>query len=136
MNCFVCRVSEPPKTPKPPSVATAAEKKAEGKEEEDNDEEEEEEAGEDMPVNVDANLVESLLQSYTSQVGMSGPAGVLAGMLGVRLPTAQPLQTRGPVEQNEVEGEASAPGPREMGSSKVQASDPVGPAYIDLDALD
>lgn len=40
------------------------------------------------PVDVDLNLVESMLASYASQQGLPGPAGNLAGILGVRLPDA------------------------------------------------
>lgn len=39
-----------------------------------------------QPVNVDLNLVSNLLESYASQHGMPGPAGNLAGMLGIKLP--------------------------------------------------
>ena len=39
-------------------------------------------------MDVDLNLVRSLLESYTSQAGMPGPAGNLAAMLGLRLPPA------------------------------------------------
>lgn len=44
---------------------------------------EEEEA---TPLDVDMNLVRSLLESYSSQQGGAGPASNLAGMLGVPLP--------------------------------------------------
>lgn len=38
------------------------------------------------PVDVDLNLVNSLLASYGEQAGMPGPAGTLAGLLGLKLP--------------------------------------------------
>jgi len=38
------------------------------------------------PVNVDVNLLESLLASYAGEAGFPGPASTLAGMLGVSLP--------------------------------------------------
>ena len=39
-----------------------------------------------QPVDVDMNLVQSMLQSYTAQQGLPGPASNLAGMLGLQLP--------------------------------------------------
>lgn len=41
-----------------------------------------------LPVDVDMNLVKSLIQSYTSQQGLPGPASNLAGLLGFQLPDA------------------------------------------------
>jgi hypothetical protein len=41
------------------------------------------------PVNVDLNLVKSLLASYTAQEGQPGPATNLLSMLGVGLPSTQ-----------------------------------------------
>ncbi|PKI62546.1 hypothetical protein CRG98_017067 [Punica granatum] len=38
------------------------------------------------PVDVDVNLVKSLLDSFTSQEGLPGPASNLLGLMGVRLP--------------------------------------------------
>lgn len=38
------------------------------------------------PVDLDTNLVRNLLQSYTAQQGLAGPAGNLAGLLGLTLP--------------------------------------------------
>lgn len=38
------------------------------------------------PVDLDTNLVRNLLQSYTAQQGLAGPAGNLAGLLGLDLP--------------------------------------------------
>ena len=47
----------------------------------------EEHGGNDVkPVDLDTNLVRSLLQSYTAQQGLAGPAGNLAGLLGLNLP--------------------------------------------------
>ena len=47
----------------------------------------EEEGGSDLkPVDLDTNLVRNLLQSYTAQQGLAGPAGNLAGLLGLNLP--------------------------------------------------
>lgn len=42
--------------------------------------------GDLQPVDVDVNLVQSLLASYAGQQGLPGPAGALAGLLGIRLP--------------------------------------------------
>ena len=41
-----------------------------------------------VPVDVDVNLIESLLASYAGEAGVPGPASTLAGMLGVSLPLA------------------------------------------------
>lgn len=38
------------------------------------------------PVDVDLNLISSLLESFSSQQGMPGPASNLAGLLGLELP--------------------------------------------------
>lgn len=38
------------------------------------------------PVDVDVNLVKSLLESCGSQEGLPGPASNLLGLMGVRLP--------------------------------------------------
>lgn len=38
------------------------------------------------PVDVDLNLVSSLLASYGEQAGLPGPAGTLAGLMGLKLP--------------------------------------------------
>lgn len=42
-------------------------------------------------MDVDVNLVENLLKSFSGQGGMAGPAGVLAGLMGVQLPS-QPMR--------------------------------------------
>ena len=42
--------------------------------------------GDLQPVDVDVNLVQSLLASYAGQQGLPGPAGALAGLLGIQLP--------------------------------------------------
>ncbi|CAM0954983.1 unnamed protein product [Alopecurus aequalis] len=42
--------------------------------------------GEVAPVDVDLNLVESLLNSYSSQQGLPGPASNLLGLMGVKVP--------------------------------------------------
>ena len=42
-----------------------------------------------VPVDVDMNLVENLLASCSAQQGMPGPAGNLAGLLGLQLPGAR-----------------------------------------------
>ena len=39
-----------------------------------------------QPVDLDVNLVESLLASYAGQQGLPGPAGNLAGLMGISLP--------------------------------------------------
>ena len=39
-----------------------------------------------QPVDLDTNMVQNLLQSYAAQEGLAGPAGNLAGLLGLRLP--------------------------------------------------
>jgi hypothetical protein len=38
------------------------------------------------PVDVDLNLVESFLNSYSSQQGLPGPASNLLGLMGVKVP--------------------------------------------------
>ncbi|KAL9152106.1 hypothetical protein ABFS82_11G097400 [Erythranthe guttata] len=38
------------------------------------------------PVDIDINLVKNLLDSYSSQEGLSGPASNLLGLMGLRLP--------------------------------------------------
>lgn len=48
-------------------------------------------AGKDMdeeftPVDVDVNLVKSLLDSFSSQQGQAGPASNLLGLMGLQLP--------------------------------------------------
>ena len=44
------------------------------------------EGGDDLqPVNVDLNLVQSLLASYGAQQGLPGPAGNLATALGLQM---------------------------------------------------
>jgi hypothetical protein len=48
-------------------------------------------AAEDMdedfsPVDVDVNLVKSLLDSFSSQQGLPGPASNLLGLMGVQFP--------------------------------------------------
>ncbi len=43
-----------------------------------------------LPVDVDANLVASLLASYQEQAGLPGPASNLAGLLGINLPDNVP----------------------------------------------
>jgi hypothetical protein len=46
------------------------------------------------PLDLDVNLVSSLLASYGEQAGLPGPAGSLAGLLGVELPPPQPPSQR------------------------------------------
>ena len=43
-------------------------------------------AGTLQPVDVDLNLVSSMLESFASQQGLPGPASNMAGMLGLHLP--------------------------------------------------
>lgn len=38
------------------------------------------------PVDVDVNLVKSLLDSFSSQEGLPGPASNLLGLMGLQLP--------------------------------------------------
>lgn len=38
------------------------------------------------PVDVDVNLVKNLLDSFSSQEGLPGPASNLLGLMGVKLP--------------------------------------------------
>lgn len=38
------------------------------------------------PIDVDVNLVQSLLDSFSSQQGLPGPASNLLGLLGVKFP--------------------------------------------------
>eukprot|EP00877_Chromochloris_zofingiensis_P008855 jgi/Chrzof1/4222/Cz14g03190.t1 len=42
-----------------------------------------------QPVNVDMNLVKNLIESYTSQGSLPGPASNIAGLLGLQLPNQQ-----------------------------------------------
>lgn len=49
------------------------------------------EAGQLAPVDLDVNLVSSLLASYKEQGGLPGPASTLAGLLGVELPNPDTL---------------------------------------------
>ena len=42
------------------------------------------------PVDIDMNLVKSLLASYGEQGGLPGPAGNLAGLMGLKLPDQPP----------------------------------------------
>uniref|UniRef100_UPI00398F3F00 protein ecdysoneless homolog n=1 Tax=Pristiophorus japonicus TaxID=55135 RepID=UPI00398F3F00 len=42
-----------------------------------------------QPVDVDLNLVENLLESYSSQAGLSGPASNILQSMGIRLPDNQ-----------------------------------------------
>ncbi len=46
----------------------------------------EQEEEEMLPVDVDLNLVKSLVESFGAQQGLPGPAGNLAGLLGLQLP--------------------------------------------------
>jgi len=48
-----------------------------------------------QPVDVDVNLVQSLLASYAGQQGLPGPASTLAGLLGIRLPDDADALARG-----------------------------------------
>lgn len=48
------------------------------------------------PIDVDLNLVNSLLASYGEQQGLPGPAGSLAGLLGLRLPEGTQQQGKQP----------------------------------------
>lgn len=45
------------------------------------------------PINVDMNLVQNLLESYSSQQGLAGPAGNILGQMGVHLPPPQETET-------------------------------------------
>ncbi len=45
-----------------------------------------EQAAKAGPVDVDANLVKNLLESYKAQAGLAGPASSLYGLMGIRLP--------------------------------------------------
>lgn len=49
-------------------------------------------AGTLQPVDVDLNLVSSMLESFASQQGLPGPASNMAGMLGLHLPP--PIQEK------------------------------------------
>jgi hypothetical protein len=46
----------------------------------------EEDEDDSRPVDVDLNLVQSLLASYTAQEGLPGPASNLLGLMGLALP--------------------------------------------------
>lgn len=72
----------------------------------DDDREDDEQGGSGgalRPVDIDLNLVSSLLASFESQQGMPGPASNMAGMLGLHLP---------PLPQKQ-------PGPRGEGGSQA-----------------
>ena len=43
-------------------------------------------AGEDRPVEVDVNLLKNIMESYSSQYGLAGPASNILHSLGVHLP--------------------------------------------------
>lgn len=45
-----------------------------------------------QPVDVDVNLVDSLLSSYREQLGLPGPVSNLAGMMGISLPDSNDLE--------------------------------------------
>ncbi|XP_048419564.1 protein ecdysoneless homolog [Stegostoma tigrinum] len=64
-----------------------------GSDELDVSEEAEGESGEEdfkvLPVDVDLNLVENLLESYSSQAGLAGPASNILQSMGIRLPDNQ-----------------------------------------------
>jgi len=49
--------------------------------------------GELAPVDVDLNLVESFLNSYSSQQGLPGPASNLLGLMGVKVPAPDGKKT-------------------------------------------
>ncbi|KAG0473474.1 hypothetical protein HPP92_014851 [Vanilla planifolia] len=42
--------------------------------------------GELTPLDLDMNLVQSFLDSFTSQQGLPGPASNLLGLMGIKLP--------------------------------------------------
>ena len=42
--------------------------------------------GEDRPVEVDVNLLKNIMESYSSQQGLAGPASNILHSLGVHLP--------------------------------------------------
>ena len=51
------------------------------------------------PVDVDLNLVSNILESYSSQAGLAGPASNLLQSMGVQLPDATDHRpTREPAE--------------------------------------
>lgn len=45
-----------------------------------------EENGEDAPVDVDFNLVKNILESFSTQQGLAGPASNILNSMGVWLP--------------------------------------------------
>jgi hypothetical protein len=71
------------RAPAPPAAAAAAPSSAAAAAM-DADAEEEDETS--RPVDVDLNLVQSLLASYTAQEGLPGPASNLLGLMGLALP--------------------------------------------------
>jgi len=46
------------------------------------------------PVDVDVNLVKSLLDSFSSQEGLPGPASNLLGLMGKQLPQDDPASAK------------------------------------------
>lgn len=66
-----------------------------------NSDEEDSAAGDSgmTPVDVDLNLVSNILESYSSQAGLAGPASNLLQSMGVQLPdNTDPRPTRKPAE--------------------------------------
>jgi hypothetical protein len=53
------------------------------------------ESAEDRPIDLNFNLVSSLLSSYEEQAGQAGPASTLAALLGIALPTSRDTQRDG-----------------------------------------
>ena len=56
--------------------------------------------GDDMEeVDVDLNLVQNLMASYNAQEGLPGPAGNLAGLLGLHFPSKNEFQENHDMER-------------------------------------
>jgi hypothetical protein len=70
----------------------SASKDMQGGEEEGSDEEEL------RPVDVDVNLVQSLLASYAGQQGLPGPVSNLAGLMGISLPDEKDSHGKSPFD--------------------------------------
>jgi hypothetical protein len=60
--------------------------------------EDEDEDEELQPVDVDINLVQSLLASYSGQQGLPGPVSNLAGLMGISLPDDKDAHGKSPFD--------------------------------------
>ncbi len=86
----ILNAQERGKEGKGPRAGAGAARDASDKNKNNEEEGEEEDDISLLPVDVDANLVASLLASYQEQAGLPGPASNLAGLLGINLPDNLP----------------------------------------------